>query len=234
MSKKIIVLALVLSVINVCAKVNAFSDISGHWAEESINKWTDKGVISGYDDGTLKPDNPVTRAELAKIITLAFDLQGDDEIGYEDVDEKEWYYPYLKSSCRYIPSYPMPWEVYTNDPFAENLNKGSKNFLPYTNEIRAHIAGTLSKIKEERENVSLELPIIFEIRDELNDAFPDRAFVNIYTFDVGTSADAEEMFVDCWLAWKLNIISGDEDGYFKPYDWVTRAELLSMLDRVLQ
>ena len=41
-----------------------FSDINGHWAESTINKWKDKGIIAGYADGTFKPDNPVTRAEL--------------------------------------------------------------------------------------------------------------------------------------------------------------------------
>lgn len=51
-----------------------FNDIKNHWAKDTIEKWKDKGVISGYHDGTFKPDNPVTRAELAKILTLAFDL----------------------------------------------------------------------------------------------------------------------------------------------------------------
>lgn len=50
-----------------------FNDIKNHWAKDTIEKWKDKGVISGYPDGTFKPDNPVTRAELAKILTLAFD-----------------------------------------------------------------------------------------------------------------------------------------------------------------
>lgn len=43
-------------------------DITGHWAEASIRKAMEKGVIKGYADGTFKPDEPVTRAQLAVIL----------------------------------------------------------------------------------------------------------------------------------------------------------------------
>jgi N-acetylmuramoyl-L-alanine amidase len=43
-------------------------DITGHWAEPSIRKAIEKGVMKGYTDGTFKPDDPVTRAQLAVIL----------------------------------------------------------------------------------------------------------------------------------------------------------------------
>ncbi|MGG3958436.1 M15 family metallopeptidase [Bhargavaea massiliensis] len=43
-------------------------DVKGHWAEASIRKAMEKGVIKGYTDGTFKPDEPVTRAQLAVIL----------------------------------------------------------------------------------------------------------------------------------------------------------------------
>ncbi|WP_192949248.1 M15 family metallopeptidase [Anoxybacillus flavithermus] len=43
-------------------------DVKGHWAEASIRKAMEKGVIKGYADGTFKPDEPVTRAQLAVIL----------------------------------------------------------------------------------------------------------------------------------------------------------------------
>lgn len=66
--KKLFAMLLVLSVlcttvINVSAAETQnrnFTDISGHWAENTINKWKEKGIISGYPDGTFKPDNTVT------------------------------------------------------------------------------------------------------------------------------------------------------------------------------
>lgn len=48
---------------------SAFTDTTGHWAEESINKWSGEyGIIQGYDDGTFRPDNSITRGAFAGIL----------------------------------------------------------------------------------------------------------------------------------------------------------------------
>ena len=48
-----------------------FSDISGHWAEEWIEDLFDEGFTSGFPDGTYRPDNQVTRAEMAVFLKKA-------------------------------------------------------------------------------------------------------------------------------------------------------------------
>ncbi|MEN6461558.1 MAG: S-layer homology domain-containing protein [Syntrophomonas sp.] len=50
------------------------TDISGHWAGNNINKLVKSGVISGYPDGTFKPDKTISRAEFVTIIVRAFKL----------------------------------------------------------------------------------------------------------------------------------------------------------------
>jgi|GEM_PF-1476701 len=42
-----------------------FSDITGHWAEIFIEELYDQGITEGYPDGTYRPENQVTRAEMA-------------------------------------------------------------------------------------------------------------------------------------------------------------------------
>ena len=47
----------------------AFSDTQGHWAEQAINKWSEEyGIIQGYEDGTFRPDNSITRGAFAGIM----------------------------------------------------------------------------------------------------------------------------------------------------------------------
>ena len=47
----------------------AFSDTEGHWAEASINKWSQEyDIIRGYEDGTFRPDNSITRGAFAGIM----------------------------------------------------------------------------------------------------------------------------------------------------------------------
>lgn len=71
------ILALILS-LSICLPVFAaprFSDIAGHWCEPEINQATDLGFLDGYPDGTMRPDNKVTRAEFLKMVVAAYKLQ---------------------------------------------------------------------------------------------------------------------------------------------------------------
>lgn len=50
-----------------------FSDIKGRWSEQYINNIVKMGLINGYDDGTFKPENHITREEIAVIISKMMD-----------------------------------------------------------------------------------------------------------------------------------------------------------------
>ncbi|MCL6635161.1 MAG: S-layer homology domain-containing protein [Peptococcaceae bacterium] len=52
----------------------ALKDVAGHWAEEYINQLVGMGAITGYPDGTFKPDNRITRAEFVTVLVKAFKL----------------------------------------------------------------------------------------------------------------------------------------------------------------
>jgi hypothetical protein len=54
----------------------AFSDIAGHWAETNIKQAVGAGIVSGYKDGTFKPNRNVTRAEFALMLVHALKPQG--------------------------------------------------------------------------------------------------------------------------------------------------------------
>lgn len=51
----------------------AFPDIAGHYAENHIDKLCAYGILSGYEDGTFKPNNSVTRAEFATMAANALE-----------------------------------------------------------------------------------------------------------------------------------------------------------------
>jgi len=78
---------------------SAFSDTSDHWAEDIINAASDLGFIDGYEDGTFKPDQKMTRAETMKVINRALkraphkDALHNDMIRWTDnMDTSAWYY----------------------------------------------------------------------------------------------------------------------------------------------
>lgn len=220
--------------LNVFAADTEFNDIKGHWAEETIIKFKEKNIISGYPDGTFRPDNSVTRAEFAKIITSAFDLQEKNSLDYEDVERESWYYPYLECSSKYIPVYSLPIAYETNIPYCDIREKGLNYFLPDTTAIRMHVAEALVEIKKDKEDINIELPIIQDIKNDLNATFKDGDYENLYPMHGQIPKNVQRMFEYTWLADKLDVMHGDTDGYFKPYSEITRAELVTAIDRLLE
>ena len=68
-----------------------FRDVRGHWAEKEVLFLADMGWISGYLDGTYKPDNSLTRAEAATIISNFLALTPTNKrISFSDVDKDFW------------------------------------------------------------------------------------------------------------------------------------------------
>ncbi len=53
------------------ATENRYSDVAaGQWYNNAISTMTNAGIVDGYPDGTFRPNAPITRAEMAKIIAL--------------------------------------------------------------------------------------------------------------------------------------------------------------------
>ncbi len=68
------------------------SDIQGHWAQSELEKWLAEGKLKGYADGSVHPNEPVKRSELAALINRAFGLQGDAAAGFKDIKPGSWEY----------------------------------------------------------------------------------------------------------------------------------------------
>ncbi len=101
--------------------IDQFSDVKGHWAENDIEVLCGRNIINGYGNGTFAPDNPLTRAEAAKLVCLSADFKPDGSVssGIPDV-EQHW----AKQYINVLPLFPL----YNN------------NFLPDNQITRADFA----------------------------------------------------------------------------------------------
>lgn len=52
---------------------NGMKDIKGHWAEKEIKEIVEKGLMVGFPDGTFRPNEPATRAQLAVVLSKLLD-----------------------------------------------------------------------------------------------------------------------------------------------------------------
>ena len=88
-----IVLMSLLSLFYVVSIANDFSDIIGQWYEDTVTNAVSKGWIKGYEDGTFKGDNDITRAEFVAVINRMLDnTTSSTKNMFTDVASNDWYY----------------------------------------------------------------------------------------------------------------------------------------------
>lgn len=76
-----------------------FSDVvTGAWHTPYIKYLSNVEIINGYEDGTFKPDAPITRAEFATIASRFFDLETGAENQFIDVADSHWAKEYIDSA----------------------------------------------------------------------------------------------------------------------------------------
>jgi hypothetical protein len=80
----------------------AFSDVSVHWAKDAVNDLGARMVVSGDGTGNYRPDQAITRAEVAAIVVRALGLaQGTGESSFEDVSQSDWFNGYVDTATIY-------------------------------------------------------------------------------------------------------------------------------------
>lgn len=143
--KKKNIISLILSVILLISTTSVFAkdysdypqkfwDVSkSHWAYNYISELTDKNVISGYDDGSFKPENTVSRAEWSKMMVTASKLEiNKTDYSISDLNKDHWAYNYVITAKDY-----MNWYQ----------NGDSISFRPNQSASREDVTVSLVKLK---------------------------------------------------------------------------------------
>ena len=183
----------------------SFNDLpKSHWAYQAVKEMAGKGIISGYSDGTFRPNGVVTRGEFAKMMVLALDLP--TYIPYpptfKDVSSDNWAYNYVESTRNYITSYNKSDGMYykTNDKA-----------------LREDVACALVKAKGlQYENYQYENSDVSKLNKLFSDA--NKITPNLKKYVL--------------IAYENNIIKGYSDNTFKPMGTLTRAEAAAMFYKI--
>ena len=63
------------------AKANptSFTDLDGHWGYDNIMAMTSRGLFSGYEDGSFRPDNPMSKVEFLMVVCRILNLDTSTE-----------------------------------------------------------------------------------------------------------------------------------------------------------
>lgn len=100
----IFLLSTLIAPSSIKGEVSVFKDLNwDYWAFKEIKFLADEGMVSGYPDGTFRPENSITRAEFAKLVLLYSQPKGEklpDVQTFPDVPKTHWAFPYIEACVR--------------------------------------------------------------------------------------------------------------------------------------
>lgn len=170
----------------------SFDDVpEEHWASEAIVELCEKGILNGYEDGSFRPDEFVSREQFVKMFVTAFELYSDNGVAnFEDVKVDRWSYNYILTAA--------------SAGIVNGVN--SKEFMPENKVSRQDAAVMLDRLCK-KIGINLEGRVISTDSDAISDY-------------------AKESVEKLKAA---NIISGFEDGSFRPMENLTRAQAAKLI-----
>ncbi|MFJ8517054.1 S-layer homology domain-containing protein [Lysinibacillus xylanilyticus] len=186
-----------------------FNDVpKSHWAYESIKHVAEKGLVTGYDDGTYKPSAQVTRAEFATFLSRVFDSEDRTTAKFTDVGS-HWAIDAIQEGLAvgFIQA-----SDFTNNKFEPNKPMTRGEMSRWLANGLASANPEYAKAIEEIANSSLTL-------------------IPIPEFYKGGVNKKDLPYIGVMLA--TGLLSGYEDFSFKPSGNTTRAEVATILIRFM-
>lgn len=182
-----------------------YSDVpTWHWAYEATKVCSQRNWFDGYPDGTFRPNQPIKRAEAAKVFAqaLALETWWDTERGcypYTDISS-HWARNYISAAVGLFPN-------------VQNL-RGTASFRPEQ---------TIT-----REEVVYALVVAWRYASLTRNA--DLSVLNMFT-DANSISESIKPYMA--VAIQKGLVSGFEDSTVRAQDGLTRAQFAALLHRAL-
>ncbi|NLH01135.1 MAG: S-layer homology domain-containing protein [Clostridiales bacterium] len=210
MNKRVLsmILAIVmLATLSSPAFAVSYKDINGHWAKDYMESLVSKGFLSGYNDGTMKPDKNLTACEALVILSRFYNLT-DVESEMIQTD----YENYVKQMVS--ASYSWAYKNLETCLAAGIITKDELKNISLSSEIQ-------------KEKLALFLVRALQLNSEAQK----------FSGSQLGFADASKISPDCLgevaLLTYLKIVNGDSSNKFLPQSSVSRAVAAAMIYRSL-
>ncbi len=193
-----------------------FSDVpSDHWAYQYVNDLSNKGIINGYDDGTFKPNGKIKTTEFLKLMVSSAIEHGHQEEFQVYVDKFAGYQEKYGTVMWYDTYFQFAWD---NHLIADGI--GYNNC---TKEL------TRDKVAFMLRAFSNFLNVDYNKVYSPNSSGENKKS-NINFTDIGEVSDSRVASAITFCA-SAGLITGYDDGTFKPNNTLTRAEVATIVYR---
>lgn len=257
--KKIFIVTIISLVMMSCCTSYAkdFTDLdSSHWAYTYVNTLSNEGVINGYEDGSYRPQNSVTKAEFLKLMVCSDSKAEKEAISLNEFKvQGNWYDAYID----YVKEHSLSLYARENENYNEPIKRLEIATYIYTfsnmydfnekeihdKELDAQIQANLVRVVLEK-GLSKDKNLTYEeamkivnkqnidernniLESTVKDISYKPATKKVSFKDVNNLLSLENDSI--YETERLGIMNGYEDGTFKPKNNVTRAEVSAIIYR---
>ncbi len=180
----------------ISVKGNQFKDTANHWGSASIQRMTNLGLFAGYNDGTFKPNNQLSQAEMIALVMRLVDYNSNDD-EEDSVSDNEKY--------KAVP-------VWARNSVKQAVNLRIMSLNRFHSAQQASRAVTCVAFAKALGLDPIDI-------DDVN--FSDKLLIN------------KEDLGYILAMYKEGYIKGTPGNYFLPQNCITRAEMATILERIL-
>jgi len=181
-----------------------FKDVEKHWAKEAVNEMGSRMVISGADNGMFEPDRDITRAEFAAIIVRALGLK-----------------PGMGSN---------PFKDVDNSQWYAGYVKTAAVYNLITGDTNGNFGPDDRITREQAMTMIARAMSITKLNAGLQSDETARILAK-YTDGGNVSGYAQSSIAQCIIT---GVISGRTDAVIAPKNYITRAEVAVIVERLLK
>ena len=225
-----------------------FTDISGHWAENTIKSLASEGKVNGVGNGKFNPDGPVTRAEFLKMAMDACGISGHAYREYEclGASQDDWYCYYLQGAAdKGLIPVGMVLDCAGKETVTKTLVEATEDAEAVTTEVVQYILEPQPEVQS-RQNMLRFSGNKLITREEMAAVAVNCMSYIAKNSDVELSAEnlddgdyfsdrkdiRDDYFNAVEAAYSYGIINGMGDGTFAPKATLTRAQAAIVIDKL--
>ncbi|MCI3922784.1 S-layer homology domain-containing protein [Paenibacillus sp. TRM 82003] len=194
-----------------------FSDMGGHWAKEFVVGLVQKNVISGYVDGTYRPEEQVTREQFLKMIMTSkpylFETysQRSERQTFKDVPKDRWSHAFVEAAVNAGIVHPGDYK--------------DEAFGPETPISRIEMAILVGRAA----GSSIDGPLNSDFIDKEEILDDIDHLVRSATKDRTLEQQRQKTYSELNYIFKAGLISGYEDNSFRPKEKLTRGQAAKVI-----
>ncbi|WP_282935274.1 S-layer homology domain-containing protein [Paenibacillus sp. RC67] len=201
-----------------------FQDVKGHWAEKTITRLVDEGILDGFPDGTFRPNDSVTADQFIKMLLLSYTQLYPN-------GERKWTNDFTQSLSAMNRNI-LQQDYRTFDFKPSTVGYWAKPYIDLASDLQFISKSQFPdfKAKLKREQVAEVIYYTAKETEYLENEQYSLAAAAVMG-DLQSAKPREQKFVA--EAFAKGIMEGYPNGYFGIGREVTRAEALTILERIV-